>query len=287
MPPKPPTAPWRLDQIVWRSLESPRQPPPSARPKSKNPICRSCRVPNEWQRRRVQEAFWKLSVVLLQKSTWSTCHAGSCPIHKSVFLNDSRAFFASGAHEESCLLAAGFLTDKEKCERPALIMWPCRIRKIGAAKKSPSMIFYAHVHILHQTCHCPSSSSRTLGPVKGCRLHGGLTSVAQLLLPARVDLVGILLEGQECALDLLMGLGILDHSIAQADVAELASLPLLPGLLTLTAGDGTNLGTVLAKGHCALRPSDETCPCSLNTLLKNNHLQIPSSKSINLTIKIT
>ena len=92
-------------------------------------------------------------------------------------------------------------------------------------------------------CCCGGS----LGPVKGCCLHGGLTSVAQLLLPARVDLVSVLLEGQECALDLLMGLGILNHSIAQADVAELASLPLLPGLLTLTAGDGTNLGTVLCQ----------------------------------------
>ena len=66
-----------------------------------------------------------------------------------------------------------------------------------------------------------------------------------VLLPARVDLVRIFLEGQEGTLDLLMGLGELDDAIAQADVAVLARPPCLPGLLTLTAGDGTRLGTVL------------------------------------------
>ena len=95
------------------------------------------------------------------------------------------------------------------------------------------------------TCANEGGSRGTLGPIERCRLHGGLTSVAQLLLPARVDLISILLEGQEGTLDLLMGLGILDHSITQADVAKLTSLPLLPGLLTLTARDGTNLGAVL------------------------------------------
>ena len=86
------------------------------------------------------------------------------------------------------------------------------------------------------------SSRSTLGPVEGCSLHGGLTGVAKLLLPSRVNLVSILLEGQESTLDLLVGLGILNHTIAQANVAELAGLPLLPGLLTLTARDGTDLG---------------------------------------------
>ena len=61
-----------------------------------------------------------------------------------------------------------------------------------------------------------------LGPVEAGRLHGGLAGVAELLLPARVDLVGVLLEGEEGTLDLLVGLGELDDAIAQADVAVLS-----------------------------------------------------------------
>eukprot|EP00438_Fugacium_kawagutii_P012061 Skav228750 [mRNA] locus=scaffold1034:4673:6050:+ [translate_table: standard] len=108
-----------------------------------------------------------------------------------------------------------------------------------------------------QTAHSRKTPiSCSLGPVKGCSLHRGLTSVAQLLLPARVDLVSILLEGQESTLDLLMGLGILNHTITQADVAELAGLPLLPGLLTLTARDGTNLGSILVTERATTSGQD-------------------------------
>eukprot|EP00408_Alexandrium_pacificum_P025142 CAMPEP_0171205034 /NCGR_PEP_ID=MMETSP0790-20130122/26344_1 /TAXON_ID=2925 /ORGANISM="Alexandrium catenella, Strain OF101" /LENGTH=118 /DNA_ID=CAMNT_0011670545 /DNA_START=24 /DNA_END=378 /DNA_ORIENTATION=+ len=42
--------------------------------------------------------------------------------------------------------------------------------------------------------------------VKRGGLHGGLAGVPKLLLPAGVDLVGVLLEGQEGALELLVGL---------------------------------------------------------------------------------
>ena len=42
-----------------------------------------------------------------------------------------------------------------------------------------------------------------------------------------------------------MGLGELDDAIAQADVAVLSGPPGLPGLLTLAAGDGTRLGSIL------------------------------------------
>ena len=66
------------------------------------------------------------------------------------------------------------------------------------------------------------------------------------------NLVCILLEGQEGTLDLVVGLGELDQGIAQADVTVLPSLPGLPSLLTLTAGDGTRLGAVLvAEGATA------------------------------------
>merc|ERR1712060_517646 len=55
-----------------------------------------------------------------------------------------------------------------------------------------------------------AGSASTLLPIEGRRLDGRLASVPQLLLPTRVDLVGVLLEGQERALELLMRLGILD-----------------------------------------------------------------------------
>jgi len=54
-----------------------------------------------------------------------------------------------------------------------------------------------------------------LGPVESCGLHGGLIYAAMLCLPARVDLIGILLEGQEGVLDFFKHLGILDDSIDQ------------------------------------------------------------------------
>mmetsp|Transcript_62305 Transcript_62305/g.163596 ORF Transcript_62305/g.163596 Transcript_62305/m.163596 type:complete len:616 (+) Transcript_62305:129-1976(+) len=91
-------------------------------------------------------------------------------------------------------------------------------------------------------------------PVEAGRLHGGLARVAELLLPARVDLVRILLEGQEGALDILVRLGKLDHAIRQAHVAVGARLPELPGLLTLAAGRGALLRAVLvAEGATAGR----------------------------------
>ena len=42
-----------------------------------------------------------------------------------------------------------------------------------------------------------------------------------------------------------MGLRELNHAVAEADVAILSGLPGLPGLLALSAGDGTRLGSVL------------------------------------------
>ena len=97
---------------------------------------------------------------------------------------------------------------------------------------------------------------RLLGPVKAGCLHRGLASVAELLLPSRVDLVGVLLEGQEGTLDLLVGLCELDDAVAQADVAVLACLPSLPSLFTLTARNGTRLGAILVSKGAATSGQD-------------------------------
>ena len=95
-----------------------------------------------------------------------------------------------------------------------------------------------------------------LGPIEAGRLHGGLARVAELLLPARVDLVGVLLESKESTLDLLVGLGELDDAIAQADVAILSGLPGLPSLLALAAGDGTRLGSILVAERATTGSQD-------------------------------
>eukprot|EP00969_Alexandrium_andersonii_P107033 4721106-Alexandrium_andersonii.AAC.1 len=42
---------------------------------------------------------------------------------------------------------------------------------------------------------------------------------AELLLPAGADGVGIAREGQEGTLDLVVGLGVLDHALGEAGVA--------------------------------------------------------------------
>lgn len=58
------------------------------------------------------------------------------------------------------------------------------------------------------------------------------------------------LGGKDDTLELLMGLGILYHGVAQVDDAEPASFPLLPSLLTLTASEGITVArmhSVMAK----------------------------------------
>merc|ERR1712060_117988 len=88
------------------------------------------------------------------------------------------------------------------------------------------------------------SLSGLLLPVEAGGLHGRLAGVAQLLLPAREDLVS--------ALQVLVRLGVLDHAIDQAHVTIGAGLPQLPRLLALTARDGTLLRPVLvAEGAAA------------------------------------
>merc|ERR1711920_473436 len=67
-------------------------------------------------------------------------------------------------------------------------------------------------------------------PVEARRLDGGLARVSEFLLPAGVDLVSVLLEGQECTLDLLVRLRVLDDSVREADIAVGACLPQLPRL---------------------------------------------------------
>ena len=53
-----------------------------------------------------------------------------------------------------------------------------------------------------------------------------------------------------------MGLCELNHAVTQADVAVLASLPGLPSLLTLAAGDGTRLGSILVAEGAATGSED-------------------------------
>merc|ERR1712190_353469 len=65
-------------------------------------------------------------------------------------------------------------------------------------------------------------------PVERCSLNRGLARVAELLLPARVDLIRVLLEGQECALDFLMSFCILNDAIAEAHIPVGPCLPELP-----------------------------------------------------------
>merc|ERR1719414_2207198 len=100
-------------------------------------------------------------------------------------------------------------------------------------------------------------AARLLLPVERCCLDGRLPSVSQLLLPAWVDLVRGLLEGEECSLEFLVGLGILDHTIRQAHVSVHASLPKHPCLLTLAAGSGTLLGPVLVTESATTRSQDD------------------------------
>merc|ERR1719334_2632596 len=103
-------------------------------------------------------------------------------------------------------------------EHEALSIDSCVFRRIHACAGA------------HECC-----SRCLLGPVESGCLHRRLAGVAKLLLPAWVDLVSILLESEVGALDLLMGLGVLDDAIRQGHVSKHAGLPLLPGLLTLTA----------------------------------------------------
>merc|ERR1712054_248800 len=81
-------------------------------------------------------------------------------------------------------------------------------------------------------------------PVEAGSLDRGLTGVAELLLPSWVDLISILLEREEGALELLVGLGILDDTIGQRHLTVGAGLPLLPSILTLAARDRALLRTI-------------------------------------------
>merc|ERR1719352_1887828 len=93
-------------------------------------------------------------------------------------------------------------------------------------------------------------------PVKGSGLDRGLASVAQLLLPAWVDLIGILLKRQERTLELLVGLGVLDDTIGQADVAKLTRFPSQPSGLALAARGGALLWAILVSEGAAASSED-------------------------------
>merc|ERR1719271_819513 len=93
----------------------------------------------------------------------------------------------------------------------------------------------------------PHGCSGLLLPVERRGLHRGLARVAELLLPPGVDLVRVLLEGQEGALHLLVGLRELDDAIRERDVAVGARLPQLPRLLALPARSCPLLRTVLVS----------------------------------------
>merc|ERR1712151_1443127 len=95
------------------------------------------------------------------------------------------------------------------------------------------------------------STQLLLLPVEARRLDGGLPGVAELFLPAGVDLVSVLLEGQECAFYLLVRLRVLDDSVREAHVAVGACLPQLPRLFALAARDRTLLRPVLVPEGAA------------------------------------
>merc|ERR1711920_310484 len=100
------------------------------------------------------------------------------------------------------------------------------------------------------------STQLLLLPIEAGRLDGGLPGVAELLLPAGVDLVSVLLEGQECALDFLVRLRVLDDSVREAHVAVGACLPQLPRLFALAARDRALLRAVLVPEGAAAGRQD-------------------------------
>merc|ERR1712050_212960 len=77
-----------------------------------------------------------------------------------------------------------------------------------------------------------------------------------LLLPAGVNLIRILLESQESALDLLMCLRILNDAVRKADVTVGARLPQLPRLLSLAAGRSALLRPILVPEGTATGRQD-------------------------------
>merc|ERR1719433_2488254 len=101
-----------------------------------------------------------------------------------------------------------------------------------------------------------ASGGSLLLPVERSSLDGRLPSVPKLFLPARVDLVCILLEGEECTLQLFVGLGILNDAVGQTDIAIHASFPEHPCLLALAAGDGSLLGPILVAKSAATSCQD-------------------------------
>merc|ERR1711933_232657 len=100
------------------------------------------------------------------------------------------------------------------------------------------------------------SAQLLLLPVEAGGLNGGLARVSELLLPARVDLVSVLLEGQESTLDLLVRLRVLDDSVREAHVAVGACLPQLPRLFALAARDRALLRPVLVPEGAAAGRQD-------------------------------
>merc|ERR1712061_714362 len=98
--------------------------------------------------------------------------------------------------------------------------------------------------------------SRLLLPIEARRLDRRLASISKLLLPARVDLIGVLLECEERALDFFMSLRILDDTVRQADVTIGARLPQLPRLLALAARCGALLGAILVPERTATSCQD-------------------------------
>jgi hypothetical protein len=56
------------------------------------------------------------------------------------------------------------------------------------------------------------------------RLDRGLASVAQLPLPARIDLIGVFLKDEERALELFMGLCVLHNAVGEAHVTILVNV---------------------------------------------------------------
>merc|ERR1712216_976301 len=120
-------------------------------------------------------------------------------------------------------------------------------------------VVHLHGHsLLTGLCRCSDErgSRGLLLPIEGGSLHGRLASVAKLLLPSWVDLIGILLKSEERTLKFLMRLGVLDHTIREGDLPIRTALPLLPSILALGARDRTLLWSILVAERAATGSED-------------------------------
>merc|ERR1719323_650250 len=97
----------------------------------------------------------------------------------------------------------------------------------------------------------PSSASQTKPPALKTRL------CSRAFPSTWVNLIRVLLESQEGALELLMGLCILDDAIRQAHITVHTSLPEHPRLLTLAAGNSALLRSIFVAERSTTGRQDD------------------------------